>query len=206
MADNSVDLDARHDDALPERLVLAADADRRRLERDLHEGVQQQLVALAVNVQLAQSLLESDPAGAAKLLQGIGRDVQDALNEAARLAQRIYPPLLELGGFAAALRSAAVTAGVSASVDVTAGSDYPREVMNTIYLSWVEALEHGSTERPVTISVREEAEALTFAIRRDADAALASLRDRVRALGGELKIEPLDDGGVRLVGSLPLSR
>ena len=81
-----------------ERLVLAADADRRRIERDLHAGVQQQLVALAVNLQLAGALAGADPAGATRLLAELERDVQQLLDEAAQLAHRIYPPLLEAGG------------------------------------------------------------------------------------------------------------
>ena len=76
----------------------------------------------------------------------MGRDVQQALDETALLAQRIYPPLLEAGGLAAALRSAAVTAGVPASVDVAAGSNYPPEVARTVYMCWLEALEQPSGE------------------------------------------------------------
>src|SRR4029079_9997176 len=93
--------------ALQGRLVLAADADRQQLERELHEGVQQHLVGVAVNLQLADSLLESNPVEAKKLVKEMGRDVQQALNEAAQLAQRIYAPLLEASGFAAALPGAA---------------------------------------------------------------------------------------------------
>ena len=86
-----------------ERLVLAADADRRRIERDLHTVVQQQLVALAINLQQAGALADTDPAGATRLLAELERDVQQVLDEAAQLAQRIYPPLLE-AGLAATLR------------------------------------------------------------------------------------------------------
>src|SRR5206468_2758519 len=71
------------------RLLLAADAERRRIERDLHEGVQQQLVALAVNLQLAGELTDSGPAAARTLLAEMERDVQRALDETAQLAQRI---------------------------------------------------------------------------------------------------------------------
>jgi signal transduction histidine kinase len=233
MADNSMNprrrsitLDARQDEAQldtleelraevvelrasRERLVLAADADRQRLERDLHEGVQQHLVALAVNIQLAESLLESDFPAATKLLKEMGRDVQQALDEAARLAQGIYPPQLELGGFAAALRSAAVSAGVPASVEVSAGSSYPPEIAHTVYSFWLEALEHRRKETPAAITVREETGALTFEIVRDADrpdAWVDRLRDRVEALGGGLRIESQPGHGVRVCGSLPLSR
>jgi signal transduction histidine kinase len=187
--------------ALQERLVLAADADRQQLERELHEGVQQHLVALAVNLQLADSLLESDPVEAKKLVKEMGRDVQQALNDAARLAQRIYAPLLEPSGFAAALRAAAVGAGIAASVEVSADSTYPPEFMHTVYSCWLEALQGGSA---LAITVQEEPGALTFEIVRDADrpdAWVERLRDRVHALGGRLTIE-----GTRVSGSLPLAR
>ena len=191
------------------RLVLAADADRQRLERHLHEGVQQHLVALAVGVQLADSLLESDPDAARAALKEIGRDVQHALDEAAHLAHRIYTPLLEPGGFGAALRFAAVSAGIPASVDVSAGSGYPPEVVHTIYLCWLDALQHWHGETSPAIAVREEAGALTFEIVREPDcpeARLDSLRDRIEALGGQLRIESQSGHGMRVCGSLPLSQ
>jgi signal transduction histidine kinase len=193
-----------------ERLVLAADADRRRIERDLHEGVQQRLVALAVNLQLADPLVAADPAAAKALLEEMGRDVQHALDETGQLAQRIYPPLLERGDLAAALRAAAVSAGVPASVEVAAGSSYPPELVRTVYLCWLEALEHPGAEARAKITVREEEGALAFEIVEDsgrsAPAGLERLRDRVEALGGRLTIRPEPGGRTRVSGSLPLPR
>jgi signal transduction histidine kinase len=193
-----------------ERLVLAADADRRRIERELHEGVQQQLVALAVNLQLADPLVDADPAAAKALLEEMGRDVQQALDETAKLAERIYPPLLERGGLAAALRAAAVRAGVPASVEVEAGLTYLPELARTVYLCWLEALEHPGAEARANITVREEEGALAFAIVEDsgrsASAGLERLRERVEALGGRLTIRPEPGGGTRVFGSLPLPR
>jgi signal transduction histidine kinase len=189
-----------------ERLVHAADADRREIERALHAGVQQQLVALAVNLQLAGPLLDSDPAAASALLEEMGRDVQQALDEAARLAQLIYPTQLEAGGLAAALRSAAVSAGVSASVDVVAGSSYAPDVARTLYLCWLEALEHAGAEAAPTITVRVQEGALVFEVVAGAalsDARLEWLRDRVEALGGQLT--PVTGPG-RISGSFSLAR
>jgi signal transduction histidine kinase len=189
------------------RLVVATDTELHRVERNLHDGVQQQLVALAVNLQLAAALAESDPAAARTLLDEMGRDVQQALAETAQLAQRIYPPLLDAGGLAVALRSAAVSAGLPASVDVTAGSSYPRELARTVYLCWLEALEH-SGEARIAITVREEHGALTFEIVSNSagsDAARDRLRDRIEALGGRLTIHAEPGCGARVSGSLPLS-
>jgi signal transduction histidine kinase len=187
------------------RLVRAADADRRRIERELHGGVQQQLVALAVRLQLAESALESDPAAAKALLEEVGRDVQDAVDEASRLAQRIYVPLLELG-LAAALRAAAVSAGVPASVEVSAGSSWPPEILHTVYACWLEALEHPGDAGPA-ITVGKDAGALVFEVVRDASGADDDeLRDRVEALGGGMTIRAEAGGRVRVSGSLPPSR
>ena len=191
-----------------ERLVLAADADRRRLERELHDGTQQHLVALAINLQLAESSIDSDPAAARSHLERMRRDVQEGLDEAARLAQRIYAPSLDLGGLAAALRAAAVSAGVSASVEVSAGSSYRPEIVQTVYSCWLDALEHGGGETPVSMTVREEVGALVFEVNSNPlpDAELDRLRDRIGALGGRLTIRSEPGGRVHVSGSLPLSR
>ena len=195
--------------AARERLVLAADADRRTIERDLHDGVHQHLVALAVTLQLVGQAADSDPAAAKTLLEEMGRDVQQALDETALLAQRIYPTTVEADGLAALLRLAALNAGVRASVDVAAGSKYPPEVGMTVYLCWLDALARGSGETRLTIRVREGEDALDFevvgnAARSDAD--LVRVRDRVEALGGRLTIRSGPDGAIRASGSLPRSR
>jgi signal transduction histidine kinase len=191
------------------RLVMAADADRRAIERDLHDGVHQHLVALAVNLELAGQAANSDPAAAKTLLQEMGRDVQQALDETALLAQRIYPTTFEADGLAALLRSAALNAGVRASVDVAAGSNYSPEVGMTVYLCWLDALARGSGETRLTIRVRDGEDALDFevvgnAARSDAD--LVRVQDRVEALGGRVTIRSGPGGGVRVSGSLPRSR
>jgi signal transduction histidine kinase len=184
------------------RLVVAADADRRRIERALHDGPQQHLVALAVNLQLAAPLVDSDPDAARALLEEIERDVRQALDETRRLARRIYAPLGETGGLAAALRSAAATAGVAASVDVAPSSRHSAEVDRTVLLCWLAALEGAGARARPAITVREVDGVLTFEIVGDAVEASA-LRDRVEALGGELETRP-EAAGVRMSGRLPL--
>lgn len=187
------------------RLVRAADADRRSIERELHGGVQQHLVALAMRLQLAQAALESDPATARSLLDEVGGDVQDAINTSALLAQRISPQLLELG-LGAALRAAAVSSGVPASVEMSGSSKQaPPEVLHTVYRCWLDALEYASDARP-SIAVRENDDALTFDVATGAapGEALDALRDRVEALGGTLSVQPEPGGRTRISGSLPL--
>jgi signal transduction histidine kinase len=112
----------------------------------------------------------------------MGKDVQQALEEAAQLAQRIHPPFLEAGGLAAALRAAASSAGATSSVEVAASASYPPEVMTTVYLCWLEALR--APVGRVTIVVRDAEGALSFEI--GGSALSEPLCDRVEALGGEL--------------------
>lgn len=191
------------------RLVLAADAERCTIERDLHDGVHQHLVALAVSLQLAGQAADSDLAAAKTLLEEMRRDVQHALEETARLAQRIYPATLEAGGLAALLRLAAVNAGVPASVDVAASSNYPPGVGMTVYSCWLDTLARASGETRAKIRVREDDDALAFEIIGSAalsDAELERVRDRIEALGGRLTDTSGPDRGIRVSGSLPLSR
>jgi signal transduction histidine kinase len=178
--------------------------------------VQQHLVALAVNLQLAGPLADADPAAAKTLLEEMGRDVQQAIDETAQLAQRIYPPLLEAGGLAAALRSAAVSTRVPARVEVAASRSYPPEVAGTVYLCCLEVLEHAGSGARATVTVRDEEGALAFEVLEDgthseaaaagSDAGLNRLRDRVEALGGRLTIRTEPGRGTHVSGSLPLSR
>ena len=197
-----------------ERLVLAADADRRRIERDLHDGPQQQLVALAVNLQLARQLADADPAAAKALIDDMGRDVQHALDEMGKLAHRIYPPLLEAGGLAAAVRAAAASVGVPTGIDVAAGAGYPPEVAGAVYFCCLEVLERAGDGAQATVTVRDEEGALVFEILYEgtgseapaSDGVFSQSRDRIEALGGQLSIRSEPDDGTRVSGSLPLSR
>jgi signal transduction histidine kinase len=193
------------------RLVVAADADRRRIERELHNGVQQHLIALAVDLQLAGQSADDDLARTKAVLEDMARDLQQALDEAVQLAQRIYPPLLEAGGLVAALRAAAVSAGISASVEVTAGASYPPEVAGTVYFCCLEALEQAGPGARATVTVRDEEGALAFDVAAEgisaprSRAGLDLLRDRVEALGGRLTAG-LEHGTISVSGSLPHSQ
>lgn len=197
-----------------ERLVVAADADRRAIERELHDGPQQYLVAVAVNLQRAGQLAESDPRAAKVLLEQMERDVQQALDETGKLAQRIYPPLLEAGGLAAAVRAAAASAGVQTHIEVAAGLVYPPEVAGAVYFCCLEVLERAGDGARATVTVRDEEGALVFEVVEDGAGSLATAsgegfgrsRDRVEALGGRLTVRSEPGSGTRLSGALPLSR
>jgi signal transduction histidine kinase len=189
------------------RLTLAEDDERRSLERELHGGAQQLLIALAVNIQLARELVERDPSLAAELLEALGHDVQAALDETARLAQRIYPPVIGVGGLGAALRAAAAAANVSAEIDVSA-TGLSSEVAGAVYFCWLYALEGAAHSRTATIRVSDADDAATFEIGASMPSgiALARIRDRVEALDGTLAVEERADGSTRLLGSLEVSR
>lgn len=195
------------------RLLLAGDADRRALECALHDGVQQHLVALSVNIQLAAGLVDEDAAAAKQLLHELAHDVQLALDETARLARRIYPPLLEAGGLVSALRSAAESAGVPTRIEVAGDGGYPTESAGTVYFSCLELLEQAGTGARATVTVRDDGRALVFEATEDGAGSgsavaggVARIRDRVEALGGQLTIQSEPGGGTRVSGSLPLSR
>jgi signal transduction histidine kinase len=190
------------------RLVEAADADRRAIERALHDGVQQHLVSLAVDLQRVAGLVDRDPAAAKALLDEMAANLREALTETTELAQKIYPSLLEGRGFAIALRSAAERAGVTVLVDVRAAAVYPPKISSAVYWSCVEAMACASPGSQVTVSVPEADDALTFEVAvggRDLKTRLDRLRDRIEALDGHLTVDE-GEGGSRVQGWLPLSR
>jgi signal transduction histidine kinase len=184
------------------------DAERRAIERDLHDGVQQQLISLGVNLQLARAAADDDPAATVALIEEMRRDVGEALADTMRLAQRVYPSLLERGGLAAALRAAAVCAGVRASVDVPAGASYAPKIARTICFCWDEALAAAAVEGcAATITLRVEGELLVFEVATDADhsdGAFLGLGVRCEALGGRMTVRSEPAHGTRVTGSVPL--
>ena len=191
------------------RLAEAAHADRRDIERALHDGVQQHLVALAVDLRRLAGLLNGDPAAANALLDEMSDNVREALDETAELAQRVYPPLLEARGFASAIRSAAENAGVAVLVDVRAGAAYAPEITAAVYWSCVEALSSASRGSQGTVSLLDVDGGLTFDVAVDGhhpEGRLERLRDRVEALDGHLSVDIRQDGWSQIHGWLPSSR
>jgi signal transduction histidine kinase len=184
---------------------LAADAERRGIERALHEGVQQDLVGLAANLEVVAGSVDSDPAAAKALLDELQRETRRALTEMQELAKRVFPALLEAGGLVPELRAAASRAGVpvklASDVDVTVRP----ELAGAVYFCVLDAFERAPAGTPIVVSVRSEEGALAFEI--DADGDLGSERravhDRIEALGGQVTITA---GAARTIvaGSLPL--
>lgn len=187
------------------RFATATDAERRTIERALHQGVQQLLTALAANLELAALSIDSDPATTKQLLAEVGRDARQALEETRNLAHRIYPPFLEAGGLVAAIRSAAASAGVPARIDVPAGTTSPPEIAGAVYFCCLDVLQRAAAGTPVAISVRNEEGAVAFEVVAECDADELALRDRVEAFGGRVTIRSGSDRRISVAGSLPVS-
>jgi len=188
------------------RLVLSADADRRGFERSLHDGLQQQLVGIAANIELAARSIESDPAEATKLLAEMRGDVRQALEQTRTLAHRIAPPLLEAGGLTVALRSAAADADVASRIDVEAGSELPEDLAGAVYFCFVDVLERARAGTSVSITVRAKEANLAFELVADGDVDTegVSIRDRVEAFGGELEMRSEPGDRTTWAGTVPL--
>lgn len=191
------------------RLAEAAHADRRAIERALHDGVQQHLVALAVDLRRLAGLVDGDPAAAKALLDEMAANVREALDETTELAHRVYPSLLEARGFASVMRSAAERAGVTVLVDVPGGAGYTPEITAAVYWSCVEALSSASRGSLATVSVLDADGVVTFEVAiagHHPEGRLERLRDRIEALDGRVSVDDGQDGGSRIHGWLPLSR
>ena len=190
------------------RMAEAAYADRRAIERALHDGVQQYLVALAIDLRHLAGLVDGDRAAALALIDEMAARARAALEQTTELAQSVYPPLLEGRGFPSALRFAAESAGVTALIDVPAGGAYPPEIIAAVYWAWVETLSTASPGSEATLDVLNENGTLTFTftvIGHQPEARLDRLRDRVEALDGHINVDP-SNGSLRVHGSLPLPR
>jgi len=190
------------------RIVLADDAERRSIERALHAGVQQQLVGLAANLQLAEVAVDADPAAAKAILVAMGGELVRTIEHARSIASRIHPPLLDTGGLAPALRMAAAKSGIRTRIDVPTGvlADLP-ELAGMVYLCCVDVFHLVPTGTTVTVTVRVDGATTRFEIVVEGALDPGSLpaRDRVEALGGRLSLVPSADGRIRIVGSVPPS-
>jgi signal transduction histidine kinase len=201
------------------RVVVAADTERRRIARDLHDGAQQNLIGVSVHLQLVSQLVESDPGGAKALLEEIGRDVREALERVRELASGIYPPVLLDFGLAEALRAAASEAGIRTQVTATPLERYPPEVEGTAYFCCVEAVRNAarnaSPEARATIRLWGEPGALLFEVviagagfeQRESlnGAGLTKISDRLGALGGQLTISAEPGQDTRISATIPLA-
>jgi signal transduction histidine kinase len=193
------------------RVVTAADDQRRSIERELHDGAMQHLVALGVNLQLASGLADGHAPELTEILDGMLRTVHEALDEVRRLASRVYPSLLLARGLGDALRTAAAEAATPTRVEVAAIGRCSPETEASIYFCCLELLQNAADGgHDAAVRIRREGSSALFDVTLEgADFEqwttrdLSGLHDRLGAFGGRLAIEHVP-GGVRIVGTLPM--
>jgi signal transduction histidine kinase len=200
-----------------DRVLAAADDERRRIERDLHDGAQQRLVALRIKLELASESAAAQKLPDADLLRRLGEDVGAALDEVRSLAAGVYPPLLADAGLGDALRAVARRSPVPATVAAQGVRRHPQELEAAVYFSCLEALQNvakHAAARSVSIVVSDDAD-LHFEVRDDghgfdaetieAGRGLTNIRDRIAAVHGVLEIDS-GERGTRIAGTIPLGR
>jgi signal transduction histidine kinase len=199
------------------RLVTAQDEARRRLERDLHDGAQQNLVSLRMKLGLAASVAREKPDSLEPLLQEMQSELGDALDSLRNLARGVYPPLLEAEGLKAALRARARQ--VPISIDVQCGPErYPRELEGAVYFCCSEALQNLTKHSRATrgsVRVWCEDGRLCFEVgdngrgldptRAKSGGGLQNISDRLDVLGGVVDVSSAPGTGARVAGWVPLS-
>ena len=197
------------------RIIAAADAERRRIERDLHDGAQQRLVALSLTLRMAETRAEKGDPEAADLIRNAGEEAGLALKELRDLARGIHPAILTNRGLAAALDDLAARATVPVEVTAAPAERLADQVEAAAYFVVSECLanvdKHAQASE-ASVSVRTDGDRLEVEVADDgaggADtengSGIQGLRDRVGALGGRLEVESPEAGGTRVRASIPL--
>jgi len=199
------------------RIVSAADGERRRIERNLHDGAQQLLTAIAVKLRLVSELAEQDRDMARNLLAEANSEINDAARDLRDLAHGIYPPLLAESGLPTALAAAARRSTMPTTVDAGTLGRYPAEVEATVYFCCLEAIQnaskHAGEGATLTLRLREDAGMLTFDVVDDGEgfdaqgrglgAGFVNMADRLGALGGSLRVESAPQRGTTVSGAVP---
>jgi signal transduction histidine kinase len=202
-----------------ERLVSAQDEERRRLERNIHDGAQQQLVALSVRVRLVQSFLRRDVDQAEQMLAQAQHDLGEAVETLRELARGIYPPVLADRGLAEALRGQVRKAALPVEIDADGIDRYPQNDEAAVYFCCLEALQNVAKYAEATravVRLREEDGTLRFSVQDDGrgfdvgasrtGTGVQGMADRLEALGGSLEIKSTPGEGTVVIGRLPLRR
>ncbi len=198
------------------RLVAAQDAERRRIERNIHDGAQQQLVALAIKLSITESMIGTDAEGEREMLAELCQDAAGAVADLRDLARGIYPPLLASKGLVAALEAQASKAPVPTSVAAEGVERYPQDLEAAVYFCVLEALQNvakyaGATRAEVRLA--DSGYDLTFEVTDDGagfdpesrgyGTGLQGMADRLHAHGGSLDVRSAPGAGTTIVGWLP---
>ncbi len=207
-----------------ERLVTAREEERRRLRRDLHDGLGPTLGSLPMKLDVADDLVEEDPAAARELLRGLKSQARSAVADIRRLVYELRPPALDDLGLVGAVREVAAqhgADGLRASVEAPKMlPPLPAAVEVAAYRIAQEALTNvvrhsGAAECAVRLALGEECGTLRLEIEDDGigigedrgtGVGLHSMRERAEELGGECVVESPPGGGTRVSASLPIMK
>jgi signal transduction histidine kinase len=200
------------------RIVATQDAERRRVERDIHDGAQQYLVALMVQLRVARTLVPRDAERARVVAGDVRRILAEALGTLNDLAQGIHPPMLTREGLAAALRRQEANPSVRVTVEDDGLGRYAAEVEAAVYFACLEALNNAAKHAAgasVTVRLTEEGDHLVFSVRDDGSgfdpaqqrpgSGLGNMTDRVVALGGSLEVHSAPSRGTDVTGRVPIA-
>ncbi len=203
------------------RLAESADAERRRIERDLHDGAQQRLVAMRIELGLIEDLVHEDPESAAARIRELEASADEALEELRSLAHGVRPPLLNDRGLPDAVRAALARSALPAAFDADGVGRYPPAVESAVYFSVLEALQnvakHARNASRVTVLLHDDTRGeLRFEVRDDGRGAdqetlergegITNMRDRVAAVDGTLRVVSRNGLGTLVAGRIPVTR
>jgi signal transduction histidine kinase len=199
------------------RIVASGDAERRKVERNLHDGAQQHLVALAVNLRLTRDIIVDDQEAGLEMLDSLAGEVQETIQELRELAHGIYPPLLVDSGLVEALRAAANRNPLPVAIAAEGIGRYSAETEAAVYFCCLEALQNAAKHAPeATVEVRlwEESGGLLFTVTDDGPGfepaqaqrghGYTNMADRLGAIGGTVRWDSEVGHGSVVRGSVPL--
>ena len=200
------------------RIVAAQDERAKKLERNIHDGAQQQLVALAVKLRLLEHQIERDPAEARAMASALQESANETLEDLRDLARGIYPPLLADKGLGPALEAQARKAAMPVTVSADGIARFGADVESAVYFSCLEALQNAAKyaeARAVRVRLTNGAGDLRFEVTDDGrgfdptttnyGTGLQGIADRLAAVGGELTVTSAPGDGTAVAGSIPLA-
>jgi signal transduction histidine kinase len=200
------------------RIAATAERERRRIERDLHDGAQQRLVAIRIELELAEEVVRRDPGEGIGRLRELEHEVDEALDDLRSLAHGVYPPLLADRGLAVALEPVAARSSIPVEIEACDVGRYPPEVESAVYFCVLEALQNvvkhaaGARRAVVRLDGASRSE-LRFSVRDDgrgaeavgvrAGAGMTNMSDRLAAVGGEVSFASVRAVGTTVRGRVP---
>ena len=199
------------------RLVAATDRERRRIERDLHDGAQQRLVGMSVHLALAKELTTTDPDAAAAVMTQVREQLREAQRELRQLVRGVYPPVLSEHGLPAALRAVADEVHLPIELDIEPVERHDADVEAAVYFCVLEALQnagkHAGSDATVHLRLREVGSWLEFAVSDDGrgfdavdrlwGSGFTNMQDRLGAARGTLEVTSAPGSGTTITGRVP---